>query len=269
MAPKDIRDRIFAKVRRKRYCARIASQGDGILSGTQWFERASKQLGITVKRCKKAGTRIKQGERIALLKGDAKQIALAEEELIGWIAKASGIATAAWNAKRAAGKKVDVVSGAWKKMPLPIKDLVRQAILDGGLHYRISEKPFAYLDKNYVQILGGIKEALLSIKDLHRFTTIVQLKSKGGNLLQKAALAARLGAHIIMIDTGKPEDISNVDLALRERGLRKGIKIAFGGNIQIGDLKHLRKMPVDIVDIGRAIVDAPLLDMKIDVMKRV
>ena len=150
-----------------------------------------------------------------------------------------------------------------------MKHLVRQAIVDGGLHYRISEKSFAYLDKNYVKILGGVRKAVLSTKDLNRFTIVIQLKSLGKKLLQEATLAARLGAHIIMIDTGKQEDIKRVDLVLKEQGLRKGVKIAFGGNIRIDDLKDLKKMPVEIVDIGKAIVDAPLLDMKMDIVKGV
>ena len=151
-------------------------------------------------------------------------------------------------------------------MPAPIKDLIRQAILDGGIHYRISEKPFIYLDKNYVKILGGVKEALLSVKNPKHVTKIIQLKSKGKRLCQEALVASQLGAHIIMIDTGQKEDIKMVDLVLREQRLRHKVKIAFGGNIKIEDLKKLRKFPVDIVDIGKAIVDAPLLDMRMDIV---
>ena len=102
--------------------------------------------------------KVRPSEVIAVLRGNPKQMALAEEELIGWIAKSSGIATAARKAKAIAGRKLKVVSGAWKKMPVPIKDLIRQAILDGGIYYRISEKPFIYLDKNYVKILEGLKK---------------------------------------------------------------------------------------------------------------
>ena len=85
-------------------------------------------------------------------------MALGEEELIGWISKASSIATAAWRAKKAAGKDLKVVCGAWKKMPLSIKELERQAIADGGIAYRMAEKPFLYLDKNYVKVLGGLEK---------------------------------------------------------------------------------------------------------------
>jgi nicotinate-nucleotide pyrophosphorylase (carboxylating) len=265
----DIRDLIFRSTRNKKYVAHISAQGEGILSGTDWLKEACQRLGISLRRCKKNGSKVKPSEIIAVLEGQAKQMALAEEELIGWISKASGIATAGRRARRAAGKTLKVVSGAWKKMPFPIKDLVRQAITDGGIHFRVAEKPFLYLDKNYVRILGGVKRALVAVNSLEGFVRVIQLKGEGGRLLQEAVLAAEGGADIIMIDTGRREDIEEVDRSLRQQGLRKRVKIAFGGNIRIEDLKELRKMPVEIVDIGQVIVDAPLLDMRMDIIRRV
>jgi nicotinate-nucleotide pyrophosphorylase (carboxylating) len=268
MIKKDIRDSILLPVKGRRYLATILAEAPGILSGIERLQRACRNLRINLIKCKKEGDRVRRSDIIAVMEGNAKQLALAEEELIGWISKSSGIATAARKARTFAGKNLKVVSGAWKKMPLPVKHLVRQAILEGGLHYRISEKSFAYLDKNYVNILGGVRKAVLSTKELNRFTIVIQLKSQGRKLLREATLAARLGAHIIMIDTGEQEDIKRVDLALKDQGLRKAVKIAFGGNIRIDDLRDLKKMPVEIVDIGKAIVDAPLLDMKMSIVKR-
>lgn len=263
----NVRDLIFLKVKGIKFLAHITSQDEGILSGTRWLRRACKTLGIDLKKCKKDGEKVRQSDIIAVLEGNPKQMALGEEELIGWISKSSGIATAARKAKATTGKRLKVVSGAWKKMPIPIKDLIRQAILDGGIYYRISEEPFIYLDKNYVKILGGVKEALLSVKNSKHVTKIIQLKSKGKRLCQEALVASQLGTHIIMIDTGYKEDIKMVDLVLRKQRLRRRVKIAFGGNIKIEDLKMLRKFPVDIVDIGKAIVDAPLLDMRMDIIE--
>jgi nicotinate-nucleotide pyrophosphorylase (carboxylating) len=94
------------------------------------------------------------------------------------------------------------------------------------------------------------------------------LKSEGKRLCQEASLASQLGADIIMIDTGDKEDIKMVDLVLKKQELRRSVKIAFGGEIRIEDLEKLKKFPVEIVDIGKAIVDAPLLDMRMDVIKR-
>jgi nicotinate-nucleotide pyrophosphorylase (carboxylating) len=218
-----------------------------------------------LKKCKKNGVRVRPEEIVATLEGSAKQMASGEEELIGWISKASGIATAAWKAKKAAGRDLKVVCGAWKKMPLPIKDLVRQAIYDGGIPYRMADKPFLYLDKNYVKVLGGVGKTLQSLKSLKEHTLVIQLKGEGQDLLREAVLAAQGGGGIIMIDTGRKEDIVKIDSRLRAKGLRDRVKIAFAGNIGISDLKDLKKLPVEIIDIGQAVVDAPLLDMRMDI----
>jgi nicotinate-nucleotide pyrophosphorylase (carboxylating) len=265
----DIRDLIFAGVRGKKYGALISAQGDGVLSGIEWLKKACDNLGIALTKGKKNGARVRPGEIIATLEGSAKQMARGEEELIGWISKASGIATAAAKAGKAAGKDLKVVCGAWKKMPLPIKDLVRQAIADGGIAYRIAETPFLYLDKNYIKILGGVGKTLQAVECLKERTLVIQLKGEGPGLLREALLAAEKGSDIIMIDTGRKEDVGRVDSGLRAKGLRSGVRIAFGGNIRIEDLELLKKMPVEIVDIGQAVVDAPLLDMRMDISGRI
>jgi nicotinate-nucleotide pyrophosphorylase (carboxylating) len=258
MATEDTRDLILRQVERIQFLARITVQVSGILSGMQMLQEACGILGINVTTYKENGDEVRAEDVLALLKGNARQMALGEEELIGWIGKSSGIATAAWKAKMIAGNHLKVVSGAWKKMPPSMKELVRQAIMDGGIHYRISDRPFIYL----------VKKAISAVKDLKHFTLTIQLKSEGQKLLREATLAAQMGAHIIMIDTGRREDIDRVDLILRERQLRHGVKIAFGGDIRIEELNDLRRTAVDIVDIGKAIVDAPVLDMRMDVLKK-
>jgi nicotinate-nucleotide pyrophosphorylase (carboxylating) len=87
----------------------------------------------------------------------------------------------------------------------------------------------------------------------------------GHNLLREAILTAESGADIIMIDTGRKEDIEKIDSSLRAKGLRDRVQIAFAGNIGISDLQELKRLPVEIVDIGQAVVDAPLLDMRMDI----
>jgi nicotinate-nucleotide pyrophosphorylase (carboxylating) len=268
MTVKDIRDRILFTVGEKKHLARITSQGHGVLSGIPWLRQACRELGIRIVTCKKTGEEVRPSEVVALLEGPARQLVRGEEELMGWVSKSSGIATAARKAKKLAGKNFDVVSGAWKKMPPPIKQMVRQAIADGGLRYRISERPFIYLDKNYVKLLGGVEPALNCVKEFKPFSKVVQLKSRGRRLTQESILAAQHGANIIMIDTGRSEDIERVHQGLRKQGLRERVKIAFGGNIALEDLTALKKRPVDIVDLGRAIVDAPLLDMRMDIIDR-
>lgn len=113
------------------------------------------------------------GERIGTLVAAAKQVALAEERMIGALAKASGIATAARTAVLMADGRAEIVSGSWKKMPPQIKELVRGAILTGGANCRIAEQPMIYLDKNYIRMLGSIPQALAACASFHEYTKVV------------------------------------------------------------------------------------------------
>ncbi|HUH65283.1 MAG TPA: hypothetical protein VLZ07_02525 [Syntrophales bacterium] len=260
----DVRDIIFAGILDKKSIALISAQGEGVLSGVMWLIKACEKLGLDLRECKRSGVKLRAGETVAVVEGTAKQIAMGEEELIGWISKASGIATAARNAKKAAGRNLRIVCGAWKKMPLPIKDLVRQAVADGGIAYRIADLPFLYLDKNYVKALGGVEKTMQSVKNLAVGSLVIQLKARGRELPREAVVAAK-GADIIMIDTGRKEDIIAVDSILRVKGLRGRVQIAFAGNVSISDIMDLKKLPVDVVDIGQAVIDAPLIDMRMDI----
>ena len=262
----DIRDDIFRYLDKKVFRASLISLGEGIIAGHKMFIPRARALGLDMQVLKAEGARIFPGEAVILLEGTAKQIALAEERVIGWLLKASGIATAASHARRLAEGKIEVISGAWKKMPFPLKHYVREAIKVGGIRFRICEDPFIYLDKNYVAMLGGIKEALIAIARFESRLKVIQLKSHGEQLAEECRAAVRHGADILMIDTGQKEDITVVSQGLYEAGLRSKVKVAYSGNIRLSDLIQLREQDLDIVDIGRAIVDAPLLDMKLDVL---
>jgi nicotinate-nucleotide pyrophosphorylase (carboxylating) len=264
----DIRDDLFRHIHRDIFGASLTALENGIVAGQKAFIPRAKALRIEFEILKEVGEKVIRGETVILLKGTAKQIALAEENLIGWILKASGIATAAASAKRLAGGKLEVVSGGWKKLPFPLKHYVREAVRAGGLKFRICEEPFIYLDKNYVEMLGGLKEALISAAMLDNRQKVIQLKSHGRRLKQECIVAVQWGANILMIDTGEKEDIATASHALNKAGLRSKIKLAYAGNIELSDIPALREKDIDILDIGRAIVDAPLLDMRLEVIPR-
>ena len=265
---KDIRDLIFHHVIKNQYLARISVRRQGVLSGIEHLKTACENIPIQLLSCSQSGEMVKPSDSVATLKGNPKELAIGEEALMGWISKASGIATAAWKARKAAGKNLKIVCGAWKKMPPPLKELIRQAISDGGIPYRISDSPFIYLDKNYVKILGGVEKSLKSVKTFKECKIVIQLQGEQAELRKEALLAVQKGADIIMLDTGRIKDIAIIDSELKAKALRDGIQIAFGGNVRLEDLKELKKMPLEIVDIGRAIVDAPLLDMRMEIIKK-
>jgi len=90
----------------------------------------------------------------------------------------------------------------------------------------------------------------------------VQLKGKYNNIGDEALEAVTLGADILFIDTGNMDDLIKVSARIKKAGRRNKIEIAFGGNIRLEEIEKLKSIDVDILDVGRAIIDAPLLDLK-------
>lgn len=261
----DLRDDIFRNVNGKKAEAVIFAEGNGIIAGTDRAKQIAQQLGLTVSRIAKEGGCVKKDDIIAVVQGKVKQIIIGEDRLMGCISKPSGVATSAHQFILAAGGRPRIVSGAWKKMPMELKEMIRAAVLTGGAHIRICDDPFIYLDKNYISVFGGIRETLEGVAHLNGYTRVIQLKGKYKDIGAEARQAAELGAHILFVDTGNIADVHAVVDNITAAGKRDRVQIAFGGRIKIEDVNELKGLDVDILDIGQAILDAPLLDLKYEV----
>lgn len=262
----DLRDSIFKSISNKTVTAVLSADDDGLIVGIPDFQKTADDLGLDVRFVIDDVTWVKAGEKIAEFRGAPKQIAKAEERLIGMLAKPSGIATRTREFVEAAGDDLRIVSGAWKKMPMVLKHVIRHAIRSAGADFRITRVNFVYLDKNFVRMLGGIRQTLVATSHITDHEKVIQIKGQYDDVANEAIEAAEAGAHIVFIDTGEIDDIDRVSDALTKAGLRAQVVLAYSGNVQLADIPALRNKDVDRIDIGRAIVDAPLLDMKIDVI---
>lgn len=262
----DVREELLQAVRSDRVTAVIVVDEEGVIAGVPGAQREAERLGLSVARMVSSGSRVEAGVEIARLVGTPRQIVMAEDVLIGTLAKPSGIATAARRFVTRADGRPRVVSGAWKKMPVVMKDMVREAVAAGGAEPRIVGGPFVYLDKTWVELLGGIRESVAAAGHLDGHVKVVQVKGRHGDVAGEAREAAEHGADIVFIDTGRMADVASVMECLTGLGLRDTVKIAFGGGVELDDVAALRRFDVDILDIGRSIVDAPLLDMRLEIV---
>lgn len=262
----DLRERIFSRVADRIVRAAILAEDDGIIAGTKAVKEEAAKLGLSLEAIIAEGGQVEKGDVIVRFSGSPKRIAMAEEILMGVMAKASGIATAAHRATRMAGGRPKIVCGAWKKMPPVLKEVLRQAVTLGGAAYSLSSDPFVYLDKNHIEMLGGIRESLTAVRDLEGHRKVIQLKGKNKEIVSEAEEAVVAGADIVFIDTGRVKDVETVMDRLVRLGVRERIEVAFAGGVKIEDIPKLKALDVDYLCIGREILDAPLLDMKMEVM---
>jgi len=261
----DLRDIIFKNIESKKFIAEIVSKEEGIFAGRDILVEKGTKIGVRFLFVLNDISSIKYRTVVARFIGSPKQIAICEDHLIGAISKYSGIATAASRAKQNSKEKVKIVCGAWKKMPTEIKPFIRRAVEVGGLKTKIVDEDFVYLDKNYIRMFGSIRETLKSVEKMKGKVKSIQIRGET-NLIEVEALEAiESGANILMIDTGRIKDVQNVLDVLEKENKRNLVKVAFAGNIKISEIDKLTNLDIDILGIGRQIIDAPLLDMSLEV----
>lgn len=266
----DIRDAVFADIADKTLTARITAERAGVLSGINEAVQSAVELGLRIKSQSQEGDQITAGTPVLTVEGRPRQLAIAEDTLLGHLLKPSGIATKAAEFRKAADGKFQIICGSWKKVHTSVKSAYRQAISTGGCGIRMLDVPMVYLDKNYIAMLGGMKHTLLHIQELPEVIgrkIVVQVKGRELGIGAECWLAADCGADVIYLDTGRVEDFQ--ELADAMRYMRRVPQIAFGGNVTLDALEKLKACPVDIVGVGKAIIDAPMLDMRFDVLAEV
>lgn len=270
----DIRELIFQKNASDRVTAGIYTDSDGIVSGIKAALEKAEELGLDVSFNVSEGAEVFSGDMLMELSGTPMQISAAEDALIGEISKYSGVATAARAFCRRAGGRAKIVCGSWKKMPAEIKDKLRRAVQTGGVSVRICDEPMVYLDKNYVSVFGGIQKALIAVAAINDRKKVIQVKGRyeNGDIVREALTALYSGADVIYVDNGKIDDLRAVSTALNEALVNLGagseerkLSIAFGGGVVLDQIDGIIDAGADIIGVGKAIIDAPLMDLRLEV----
>lgn len=208
------------------------------------------------------GTTVVPGQPLVEVSGSAAQLAAAEDYVMGPLGYASGIATRARQVTSAAPPGLRVVCGAWKKLPAALKPLLRAGLAAAGVAPRLLDGDFVYVDKNVVRLLGSVHAAVAAARTAAHGPVAVQVGSA-----EQAVTAARAGARAVVVDTGSLADLTAADRALRDAGLRGAVLLAFAGGVTVDTLAEARTAGADVVDIGREILNAPLLDLRFEVVE--
>jgi len=265
LPPDDIRYSIFKAVENRIFQARVVFTQPAVVAGLNEGIDEARSLGLEIESQVREGMNVLAGQAVLALTGPALALAVAEDRVLGWIGKASGVATAARSFREMLPGRIRVVCGGWKKLPLPWRQNLRRAAAVGGVATRILDDPFIYLDKNYIRMFGGISGTLQAVAALPG-EKVIQLRGEWGDITEEAAQAVINGAAVLMVDTGCVEDVTRVAGYLRGSGWRERVRLAFSGGITREDLPAIAELDVDIIDIGRSVLDAPLADLRFEVL---
>lgn len=256
----DIASRLYQNVC-GRYTADIVATEPGFAAGMEFLDPTATpapagQWQLLVKN----GQQVNAGQALLTITGTAAQLGVAEDYVMGGLGFACGIATRARSIKAMCPSGLHIACGGWKKLPSAQKPLLRSALASVGILPRLVPGKFVYLSKNAVILLGGIGVAVDAGRELNHGPVAIQVKN-----LQEAEFAVERGAGVIMVDTGCLGDLEEIHGRLKTLGCRERLILAFGGGVKPEELEQIRTAGADTVDIGRAILDAPLLDLRMQI----
>lgn len=205
------------------------------------------------------GERAEAGQPLVRIEGSAWEISVAEDHALGVLGFAGGIARRGAEIKAAAPDGLRIVCGGWKKLPAALKPALRAGLDVAGLSHRLLDGDFVYVGKNQVAMFGGVAAAVMAARELRNGPVSVQVVDVG-----QALRAVDAGAAVVMVDTGRLADLEAVCGALPAHGL--AVRVAFAGGVDASQLQRIADIGADIVDIGRAVLDAPLWDLHLEVV---
>lgn len=245
-----------------RHLAHVTATEPGLLAGLAFVDVNSAPAPAgTWRVLVQDGEAVSAGQVLIEVEGTASELAVAEDYVLGPLGFASGIATRARIFRQASPSGLHIACGGWKKLPVALKPLLRAGLAAAGVLPRLVAGDFIYVNKNAVRLLGNVTDAIAAGRALGHGPVAVQVRS-----VEEGLFSARAGAGIIMVDTARLQDLADVHQALTAAGLRDGVVLAFGGGVRLVDLPAAHAAGAQAVDVGRAILDAPLLDLRMEVV---
>ena len=224
----------------------------GLLFAKEAFSLIDDKIKFNIK--KRDGSRVKKGSLVALIKGKAKNILIAERVALNFLSHISGIATKTNEFVKLAGKKTKIC--CTRKTIPNLRVIQKYAVkLGGGTNHRFNLSDEYLIKDNHVASSDLKTLVLKAIKNKKEkkitveVDTIKQLKSILG-----------LKFNTVLLD--------NMSI----KNLRKSVKIAkknyeteASGNVSLKSVKAISSTGVDRISVGNITHSAPAVDFKLEI----
>ena len=224
----------------------------GLLFAKHTFNQVDKKLKFVIK--KKDGSLVKRNSLIAIVKGKANSILIAERVALNFLSHISGIATKTNLFVKLAGKRCKICC---TRKTLPNYRVIQKYAVKvgGGANHRFNLSDEFLIKDNHIAS-SNIRELVLSA-----------IKSKKGkkitvevdNLKQLKKILG-LNFDRVLFDNMKIKNLkTGVKLA------KKNYETEASGNINLKNIKSVATSGVDRISIGSITHSAPAVDYKLEI----
>jgi nicotinate-nucleotide pyrophosphorylase (carboxylating) len=242
--------------------ARVVAQAPGVLSGIALARALARAARLRVVSARSDGGRLRRGDVVLTVRGDARRILAVERTLLNALMHASGVATATDAAVRAArGRRRPLeIWGTRKTLP-GLRDLEKAAIVHGGGRPHRRDLSDGLLVKNNHLALVPLPEAVRRARAAARPRERIEVEVRSA---REALRAVRAGADAVLIDNATPARARAIVRALERAGLRRRVWVELSGGITPATVRSYRGVGADAASLGALTHSAPALPFHLE-----
>ena len=229
---------------------------NAVIGGLQFVKHAFSLIDNKIKFIvkKKDGSFVKKNSLIATIKGNAKNILIAERVALNFLSHISGIATRTNQFVKLAGKKCKIC--CTRKTIPNLRVIQKYAVkLGGGTNHRFNLSDEFLIKDNHIAS-SNLKEIVsLAIKNKKGKKITVEVD----NLNQLKKIMG-LKFNTVLFD-----NMSIKDLKIGIKLTKKYYETEASGNINLKSVKSIASTGVDRISVGSITHSAPAIDLKLEI----
>ena len=224
----------------------------GLLFTKKTFDLVDNKIKFIIK--KKDGSVVKKGSLVAVIKGNARNILIAERVALNFLSHISGIATKTNKFVQLAGKKCKIC--CTRKTIPNTRVIQKYAVkLGGGTNHRFNLSDEFLIKDNHIASSNIKNLVSLAIKNKKGRKITVEID----NLKQ---LNEILG---LKFDTVLFDNMSVKNLKVGVKIAKKNYETEASGNINLKTVKGVAKTGVDRISVGSITHSAAAIDFKLEI----
>ncbi len=224
----------------------------GLLFAKEAFSLIDNKIKFTVK--KKDGSKVKKGSLVALIKGKAKNILIAERVALNFLSHISGIATKTNEFVKLVGKKSKIC--CTRKTIPNLRVIQKYAVkLGGGRNHRFNLSDEYLIKDNHIATSDLKGLVLKAIKNKQGKKITVEVDT-----IKQLRLILGLKFNRVLLD-----NMSIKNLRESVRIVKKRYETEASGNVSLKNVKAIASTGVNRISVGSITHSAPAVDFKLEI----
>lgn len=235
--------------------AKISARQDLVLAGIEVAEKvfAAVNPRIEWRALEEDGARLRPGDVIAELKGDARSLLAGERTALNFLQHLSGIATMAKRFSDAIDGTKAKILDTRKTMP-GFRAIEKHAVrMGGGQNHRMGLFDHYLIKNNHIAVTGSVKAALEGAKKARKKDQEIEIETRK---MEEVRDALEGSADIILLDN---MSVDQVKLIVEYVQGRKKLEVS--GGITLDKARTYAETGVDYISAGSITHSAPAVDL--------